>query len=194
MASPTLWTWVWASSGSWWWTGKPGRLSPRGCRESDTTEQLNWTELRAIQQRIEDHPHNWPWLSLSFFFFIYRPFLKSLLNLLWHFFCFTFWFFGPEACGILSPQLGIEPRPPALLGKVLITGPPGKSWPWLSQGNLIQRTFQCPLQLRCISLVWSRWVFACMHFPRELTNWNSHNFAWAFSSQRYWKRGRGKIS
>ena len=24
MASPTGWTRVWASSGSWWWTGKPG--------------------------------------------------------------------------------------------------------------------------------------------------------------------------
>ena len=36
-------TWVWASSGSWWWTGKPG--SPWGCKESDMTEWLNWTEL-----------------------------------------------------------------------------------------------------------------------------------------------------
>ena len=26
VASPTGWTWVWASSGSWWWTGKPGVL------------------------------------------------------------------------------------------------------------------------------------------------------------------------
>ena len=26
MASPTQWTWVWTSSGSWWWTGKPGVL------------------------------------------------------------------------------------------------------------------------------------------------------------------------
>ena len=26
MASPTRWTWVWASSGSWWWTGRPGML------------------------------------------------------------------------------------------------------------------------------------------------------------------------
>ena len=26
MESPTQWTWVWASSGSWWWTGKPGVL------------------------------------------------------------------------------------------------------------------------------------------------------------------------
>ena len=24
MASVTRWTWVWASFGSWWWTGKPG--------------------------------------------------------------------------------------------------------------------------------------------------------------------------
>ena len=26
MASPTRWTWVWISSGSWWWTGRPGML------------------------------------------------------------------------------------------------------------------------------------------------------------------------
>ena len=26
MASPTQWTWVWASSGKWWRTGKPGLL------------------------------------------------------------------------------------------------------------------------------------------------------------------------
>ena len=26
MESLTWWTWVWASSGSWWWTGKPGVL------------------------------------------------------------------------------------------------------------------------------------------------------------------------
>ena len=25
-----LWTWVWASSGSWWWTGKPGMLQSMG--------------------------------------------------------------------------------------------------------------------------------------------------------------------
>ena len=30
MASPTRWTWVWASSGSWWWTGKPGVLQSMG--------------------------------------------------------------------------------------------------------------------------------------------------------------------
>ena len=42
MASPTWWTWVWASSGRWWRTGKPGMLlHPWGCKESDMTEQLN---------------------------------------------------------------------------------------------------------------------------------------------------------
>ena len=34
---------------------------------------------------------------------------------------------GHEACGIIAPQPGIEPAPPALEGKVLTTGPPGKS-------------------------------------------------------------------
>ena len=33
----------------------------------------------------------------------------------------------PMACGILVPQPGIEPMSPALEGRVLTTGPPGKS-------------------------------------------------------------------
>ena len=42
MASLTQWTWVWASSGSWWWTGKPGVLQSTGSqrvRHDWTTEQ-----------------------------------------------------------------------------------------------------------------------------------------------------------
>ena len=30
MASLTWWSWVWASSGSWWWTRKPGVLQSMG--------------------------------------------------------------------------------------------------------------------------------------------------------------------
>ena len=30
MASPTCWTWIWVSSGSRWWTGKPGMLQSMG--------------------------------------------------------------------------------------------------------------------------------------------------------------------
>ena len=43
MALLTLGTWIWASSGSWWWTGNSGVLQSWGCKESDTTEWLNWT-------------------------------------------------------------------------------------------------------------------------------------------------------
>ena len=42
MTSPTQWTWVWASSRSWWWTGKPGMLQSMGSqrvRHNWATEQ-----------------------------------------------------------------------------------------------------------------------------------------------------------
>ena len=42
MASLTQWTWVWVSSGSWWWTGILVCCSPWGRKELDTTEWLNW--------------------------------------------------------------------------------------------------------------------------------------------------------
>ena len=42
MASPTQWTWVWSSSGSWWWTGKPAFYSPWGHRvRHDWATELN---------------------------------------------------------------------------------------------------------------------------------------------------------
>ena len=36
---PTRCIWVWASSGSWWWTGKPDVLQSMGLHK---TERLNW--------------------------------------------------------------------------------------------------------------------------------------------------------
>ena len=36
LAWPTQWTWVWASSDNWWWTGKPGMLQSMGVTESQT--------------------------------------------------------------------------------------------------------------------------------------------------------------
>ena len=44
MASPTAWTWVWESSRSWWWPGKPGVLqSMRSQRVGhNRTTELNW--------------------------------------------------------------------------------------------------------------------------------------------------------
>ena len=45
MASPTQWSWVWVSSGSWWWTGRLACRSPWGRKESDMTERLNWISV-----------------------------------------------------------------------------------------------------------------------------------------------------
>ena len=72
MASPTLWTWVWASSGSWWWTGKPD------CGLWGQTRWLShWTELSQLgvggellqSERLEkDERHfrgKWKWVSCS---------------------------------------------------------------------------------------------------------------------------------
>ena len=44
MVSPTQWTWVWVNSGSWWWTAGLVCCDSWGCKELNTTEQLNWTE------------------------------------------------------------------------------------------------------------------------------------------------------
>ena len=45
MASLTPWTWVWASSGSWWWTGKPGLLPSMGLQRVGhyRATELNWS-------------------------------------------------------------------------------------------------------------------------------------------------------
>ena len=59
MASPTRWTWVWVSSGSWWWTGRPGVLRFMGSqrvRHSWATK-LNWTESRGY--------NNWKYLCFQ---------------------------------------------------------------------------------------------------------------------------------
>ena len=49
MASPIQWTWVWASSGRWWRTGKPGVLqsmeSQRVRHNLATEQQRNVTSL-----------------------------------------------------------------------------------------------------------------------------------------------------
>ena len=44
MASLTQWTWVWADSGSWWWTGSPGRLWFMGSQKvgHNWAAELNW--------------------------------------------------------------------------------------------------------------------------------------------------------
>ena len=75
MASPTWRTWVWASSGSWWWTGKHGVLQSMGLQRVGhnlvTKQQQNldwpWHENYALVKRsnyqIRRHIIYIPWNS-----------------------------------------------------------------------------------------------------------------------------------
>ena len=42
------WTWVWVSSGSWWWTGRPGVLQSMGSQRvrHDWATELNWGRIK----------------------------------------------------------------------------------------------------------------------------------------------------
>ena len=48
MASPTQWTWVYSSSGNWWWTGRPGVLQSMALQRvgHDWATELNWYSLQ----------------------------------------------------------------------------------------------------------------------------------------------------
>ena len=50
MASPTQWTWVWAISARWWWTGKPRVLQSMGLQS--WTWLSGWTELNQLFKAI----------------------------------------------------------------------------------------------------------------------------------------------
>ena len=55
MASPMWRTWVWISSGSWWWTGRPAMLQSTGSqrvRQNRATE-LNWYTLEKVVVPIQ---------------------------------------------------------------------------------------------------------------------------------------------
>ena len=56
MVSLTQWTWVWLSSGSRWWTEKPGMLQSMGSQKvgHDSATELNW--LFFSSRRINQVP------------------------------------------------------------------------------------------------------------------------------------------
>ena len=62
MASPTQWTWVWASSRKWWKTGKPGVLQSMGSQRVGydwATEQQQHTYIYIyIHTHTHTHTHD----------------------------------------------------------------------------------------------------------------------------------------
>ena len=98
MASPTWWTWVWASSESRWWTGKPGVLQSMGSQRVGhhwTTEQQQQTlQLDLLISSLALSQYDFPLLILFpvlTFLFLFRVLEKLLFilqnpllwNLLW---------------------------------------------------------------------------------------------------------------
>ena len=78
MASLTQRTWVWASFGSWLWTGKPGMLQSMGSQRvrHNWAAELNWTDC-FIWNCSFRCKHS---LFLSFFFFyIYVRFKSTMI-------------------------------------------------------------------------------------------------------------------
>ena len=70
MASPTQWTWVWASSRSWWWTGRPGVLQFMGLQRvgHNWVTELNWATSYILfmeTNTCSDSPLQWPFASKS---------------------------------------------------------------------------------------------------------------------------------
>ena len=59
MISPTRWTWVWANSRIWWWTGKPGMLLSMELKRV----RHDWTtELTDFTFTFEEGTGSWLWL------------------------------------------------------------------------------------------------------------------------------------
>ena len=54
MVSLTWWTWVWVSSGSWWWTGKPGVLQSLWSQRTghDWATELNCLSLLSLPFKL----------------------------------------------------------------------------------------------------------------------------------------------
>ena len=53
MASLTWWTWVWASSGSWWWTGSLASCMGLQRVGHDWATELNWNYEKELTFRFE---------------------------------------------------------------------------------------------------------------------------------------------
>ena len=77
MASPTQWKWVWASSGSWWWTEEAGGLESMGLQRVGHSWVTNTSTVKMLVGRqnlnkITDQISSvvsvlsfWLWLSYS---------------------------------------------------------------------------------------------------------------------------------
>ena len=82
MASLTHWTWVWARSLSWWWTGKSGMLQSLGSQKvgHDWAIELNWTDLLSFKiiyfKTIKVWRKSWQPVKVCFLLLFWDSFVK----------------------------------------------------------------------------------------------------------------------
>ena len=106
MASPTRWTWVWASSDSWWWTGKPGMLQSMGSQRigHDLVTELNWTQ--TIKRHVWNNHRNVNteylvlWVNFLYVKWSYNCFIKR---------CFTLFYICEGVCVRMCKQTHPSP-------------------------------------------------------------------------------------
>ena len=67
MASPMWWTWVRASSGSWWWTGRPGVLQSMGLQRVGHDKQ--YVHANPSLPVYPSPPHPYPPGNQTFVFY-----------------------------------------------------------------------------------------------------------------------------
>ena len=67
MVSPTHWTWVWASSMSWWWMGKPGVLQSTGSQRV----RHNWVTEHKVKVQLHSFILWYPFFPIPFVEFYY---------------------------------------------------------------------------------------------------------------------------
>ena len=60
----TQWTWIWASSRSWWWTGKPGVLQSMGVTKSQT-RLSDWTTTTSTMLCKHSDKQYTPWTTYN---------------------------------------------------------------------------------------------------------------------------------
>ena len=66
MVSLSRWTWVWVSSGSWWWTGKPGVLQSVGLQTVGYNWMTELTDILNISSRLSPSKDIGPSLFFGF--------------------------------------------------------------------------------------------------------------------------------
>ena len=87
MTSPIWWTWVWASSGSRWWTGNPGVLQSIVSQrvKCNWVSELNWTHIDEGIRKLFylDSGNKLRWIKYTL---LKRKLAFSIFHL-WQFFC-----------------------------------------------------------------------------------------------------------